>query len=76
MEVYNEETHEMVNLICVINEKNIACDIIETYVQINYERLNYGIYNMRPINGNWVYSMTNKEITYWIDIFKCISGRW
>jgi hypothetical protein len=71
MKVYNKDTGEMVNLICLINEKNIASDVIETYVQINYESLNYGIYNIRPKNGSWVYSMTNKEINYWVDIFKC-----
>lgn len=68
MKVYNRGSQKMVDLTCVINGNDISRVVIDNYRQINF---NIKLYETYVNNGKPYLSMTDKQVNYWIDIFKC-----
>lgn len=68
MEVYNKDNGETVNLICLINGNDISCRVIDNFVKINPHVKHYDIFGK---DLEIFYAMKDRQINYWIDIFKC-----
>jgi hypothetical protein len=68
MQVYNKDTGETFNLICLINGKDISCRVIDNCVKINSHVKHYDISGK---DLEIFYEMKDSQINYWIDIFKC-----